>query len=77
MAEKDVGEKMSRAKEQSLELIKNTIAEAVTEGERIGAEKLKEADNEKDALLEANAEATNALVGNICRVVLATEHEVK
>jgi len=74
-AEKDVAEKMSHAKERSLELLKNTVAEAVAEGERIGVEKLKEADNEKDTLLRANAEATNVLVENICRIVLTTEHE--
>ena len=72
-AEKDVAEKTTRAKEQSLELIKNTVAEAVEEAERIAAEKLLAADSEKDTLLKANAQATSLLVDNICRIVLAAE----
>lgn len=74
-AEKEVSARISDAKEQARELIKAAVEDAKKEGQRIGEEKLKAADGEKDALLKNNAETTSNLVANICKIVLTTEHE--
>lgn len=74
-AEKEVSEKISETKEQARELIKTTVEDAREEGRRIGDEKLKATDSEKDTLFENNAQTTSKLVDNICKIVLTTEHE--
>jgi vacuolar-type H+-ATPase subunit H len=74
-AEKEVSARISDAREQARELIKAAVEDAKKEGQRIGEEKLKAADGEKDALLKNNAETTSNLVANICKIVLTTEHE--
>ncbi|MHC4742985.1 MAG: ATP synthase subunit B family protein [Planctomycetota bacterium] len=76
-AEKEVSEKISDAKEQARELIKTAVEDAKEEGRRIGEDKLKAADSEKDALLKDNENTTNRLVDNICKIVLTTACEGK
>ena len=74
-AEKEVSARINDAREQTRELIKAAVEDAKKEGQRIGDEKIKAADGEKDALLKNNAETTRNLVDNICKIVLTTEHE--
>jgi vacuolar-type H+-ATPase subunit H len=74
-AEKEVSEKVGNAKEQARELIKTAVEDAKKEGQRIGEEKLKAADSEKDTLLKDNEKTTGSLVDNICKIVLTTQYE--
>ena len=73
--EKEISEKMSGAKLQAREIIQTTVENAKKEAEHIGEEKLKQADHEKDTLLNNNTDTMNNLVDNICNIILTTEHE--
>jgi len=74
-AEKETSEKITQAREQSLEIMQTMVEEAKKEGERYREEKLKKVDQEKEALIQNNADATNALIDDICRIVLNTENQ--
>lgn len=74
-AEKEISGKMSDAKQKALEIIQTTVEEAKKEAERIREEKLKQADHEKDTLLNNNTYTMDKLVGNICNIILTTEYE--
>jgi vacuolar-type H+-ATPase subunit H len=73
--EKEISEKMSAAKQKAREIIQTTVENAKKEAEHIGEEKLKQADQEKDTLLNNNTDTMNNLVDNICNIILATEYE--
>ena len=73
--EKEISEKMSDAKQEAREIIQTTVENAKKEAEHIGEEKLKQADHEKDTLLNNNTDTMNNLVDNICNIILTTEYE--
>ena len=73
-AEKAVSDQTRAAQEKAQEIIQATVAAAKAEAQQIRADKLAQADQEKDALRLANAEMTGALVDRICQVILRTEH---
>jgi len=74
-AEKEISEKMNSARQEALDLIKNAVEDAKKEGERIGAETLKQADREKDTLVKDKKDAIDGLVDNICSIILTMEYE--
>jgi vacuolar-type H+-ATPase subunit H len=74
-AEKEISDKTHAAQEKAQEIIQATVAEARAEAQRIRAEKLEQADQEKDALRLANAEMTGDLVDRICQTILSTEYQ--
>ena len=73
--EKEVVEKMSDAKQKAREIIQTTVEDAKKEAELIKEEKLKQADQENDALLSNNTDTINNLVDNICNIILTTEYD--
>lgn len=73
-AEKEVSDMTRAAQEKAQEAIQTAVAEARTEAQAIRANKLAQADQEKDALRLANAEMTGDLVDKICQTILRTEH---
>jgi vacuolar-type H+-ATPase subunit H len=73
--EKEVVEKMSDAKQKAREVIQTTVEDAKKEAELIKEEKLKQADQENDALLSNNTDTINNLVDNICNIILTTEYD--
>ena len=73
--EKEVVEKMSGAKQKAREVIQTTVEDAKKEAELIKEEKLKQADQENDALLSNNTDTINNLVDNICNIILTTEYD--
>ena len=66
---------MSNAKLQAREIIQTTVENAKKEAECIGEEKLKQADHEKDTLLNNNTDTMDNLIDNICNIILTTEYE--
>ena len=73
--EKEISEKMSDAKQKAREIIQTTVEEAKKEAEHIREEKLKQANQEKDTLLNNNTDTMDNLVDNICNIILTTEYE--
>jgi len=73
--EKEISDKLSEAKEQAQEIMKATMEEGRKKAERIREEKLKQADLEKEALVNSNAHAMTGLVDQICNIILSTEHD--
>ena len=73
--EKEVVEKMSDARQKAREVIQTTVEDAKKEAELIKEEKLKQADQENDALLSNNTDTINNLVDNICNIILTTEYD--
>ena len=71
-AEKESLERISQAKVQARELLQETIEVAKKEAADIRLEKLRKADQEKDALITSIAEMVNKLVDAVCRLVLST-----
>ena len=76
LAEREIAEKLSDAKERAREIMQTAVEEAQKEAKRIRAEKLKQTDQQQEAMLHDRADAIDDLVDRICRIVLATEHEV-
>lgn len=75
-AEREIAEKLGDAKERARQIIQTAVEEAEKEAKRIRAEKLKQTDQQQDTILHDNADVIDDLVGRICRIVLAAEHEV-
>ena len=73
-AEKEMSEKMMQAREQSRDIVQTTVDEAKKEAERLREERLKQVDQDKEALLQDNPHITDALIDDICRIVLNTEN---
>jgi len=73
--EKEISEKMSDIKQEALEIIQTTVENAKKEAEHIRDEKLKQADREKDIMLNNNSDTMDNLVDNICNIILSTGHE--
>lgn len=74
-SEHEISEKMTDARQQALDLIKNAVEDAKKQGEHIRDETLSQADREKDILLKDNEDAIESLVDNICGIILTTEYE--
>ena len=74
-AEQEISEKMSIARQQTLDVMKNAVEDGKKEGECVRDEILGQADLEKDALLKNNNGAIDGLVDNICGIILTTEYE--
>ena len=68
--EKETSEKVAGAREKAREIMQTTIEEAKKEAEHIREEKLKQMNQKKEALLKSNPDVTDALVDNICRIVV-------
>ncbi len=75
-AEREIAEKLSDAKERARQIIQTAVEEAEKEAKRIRAEKLKQTDQQQEAMLHDHADVMEDLVARICRIVLAAEHEV-
>ena len=73
-ADKENSDKTSEAKQKAREIIQTTVENAKKEAEHIGEEKLKQADREKDTLLNSNTNTMNSLVDNTCKIILTTEY---
>ena len=71
-AEKDNSEKIAQAKLEAKDIIRNSVENAQKEAEIIRQEKLKQADNEKEAIL-GSEKVLSDLVDNICEIIIKTE----
>jgi hypothetical protein len=74
-ADKNVSEKVITAKEKGREILQAALENAKKDAERLGKEKIRQADAEKNVLMNSNAEKINSLVGDICKIILTTEYE--
>lgn len=68
--ERETSEKISDARVKAREIMQTKIEEAKKEAERIQEEKLKQVDQKKETLFKSNDEVTDALVDDICQIVL-------
>ena len=75
LAEREAAEKLSHAKESARGIIQTAVEDAEKEAKHIREETLKQADQQQNALLHDKADVMEDLVGRICRIILATEHE--
>ena len=71
-----MSEKMAEAREQSRDIMQTTVEEARKEAERLREEKLQQVEQEKETLLRDNTHVTDALIDDICRIVLETENKI-
>lgn len=72
-AEKEISVKMGDAREKARGIIQTAVEDAKKEAEFIRTESLKEADRQKESLLKNNESSIDALVDDICRIILTTE----
>jgi vacuolar-type H+-ATPase subunit H len=70
--ETEISGKMGDAREKARGIIQTTIEDAKRQAELTRQEKLKQADREKDELLTSNTNAIDALVDDICKIILST-----
>ena len=68
--EKEVAEQIAAANNQARELIQSAVEQAKVEADRYREEKLKEAEQGKDAFLSENADKINGLVDNIVDIIM-------
>lgn len=71
-AETEISQKTNDAKQKAREMVQTAVEEAKKDAERITKEKLELVDRRKDALLEDRADDVEALVGEICEMILTT-----
>jgi len=74
-ADKAISEKTAKAKEEGREILQAAIEDAKKEAERLAKEKIKQADAEKDALLNSNSDRINILVEEISKIILTTDNK--
>ena len=74
-AEKEISAKMSEAHQQARQLLQSAIEEAKKQAKDIKQQKLAQAHQDKDSVLNQNADKIDALVSSICDIILTTEHE--
>ena len=74
-AEGEVAEMLGQARERARETLRTAVVEAEEQAERMRKERLKQADEERDALLHDNTDAMGDLVSRICRIIVAGEPE--
>ena len=70
-AEKELAEQVNAANKQARELVQSSVEDAKIEAERFRDEKLKAAEQGKDAFLNENADKINGLIDNIVDIVLS------
>ncbi len=75
VAEEEVADMLSEAREKAREIVRTAVVEAEKEAERIREERLKQADEQRDALLQDETDAMGDLVSHICRIIVAGEPE--
>ena len=71
VAEKEVAERISAANKQARELVQSAVENAKIEAERSREEKLKAAEQGKEAFLSENADKIDGLIDNITNIVLS------
>jgi vacuolar-type H+-ATPase subunit H len=69
-AENEISERMNEAKQKGREIVQTTVEDAKKDAERISAEKLEQADREKDAMLNDRTDVIDGLVTDICNLVM-------
>jgi len=74
-AEKDVAERVNAANKEARELIQSMVDKAKIEAERYREEKLKAAEQGKEAFLSENANKIDGLIDNIVGIVLSGSSE--
>jgi len=74
-ADKDMSEKITKAKEQGRELLQTIVADAKKEACRLGDENIKQAKEKRAALMSRNLEKIDVLVDDICKIILTTNYE--
>jgi len=74
-ADKELSEKVTKAKEKGREILQATVADAKKEAYRLGEEKVKQANEKRAALNSRNVENIDILVDNICKIILTTKYE--
>jgi vacuolar-type H+-ATPase subunit H len=75
LAEEEISEKTNEAKQKARELIQTVVEGAKKDAERIRLDKLRQADQEREALFNSKTDAIDSLVDNICNIILTTEHD--
>ena len=73
-SETEISEKMGDAREKARGIVQTAVEDAKKRAELTRAEKLKQANQEKEDLLKSNANAIDALVDDICKIILNTEY---
>ena len=74
-AEKEAAEQLANANKQARELIQSAAEDAKIEAERYREEKLKAAEQGKDAFLSENADKIDGLIDDIAGIVLSGSSE--
>lgn len=74
-AENDISENMNVAKQRAREIVQTAVEDAKKDAERIRAEKLEQADRQKDVLFNESADVVGGLVDDICKVIMTAEYE--
>ena len=75
VAEGEVADMLSENREKAREIVRTAVVEAEKEAERIREERLRQADEQRDALLHDDTDAMGDLVSRICRIIVAGEPE--
>ena len=73
-AEKENLDRVNETKQKARETIQTAVEQAKKEAELIREEKLRQADSEKDSILN-NKDMIDGLIDNICNIILTTECE--
>lgn len=74
-AEKDAAEQVANANNQARELIQSAVEAAKTEAGRYREEKLKEAEQGKEAFLSENSDKIDGLISDITAIILSGSSE--
>jgi len=74
-ADKAHSEKIGAAREQARQIIHTAVEAAQKEAEQIRTDRLQQAEQAKDALLNMDSETRDHLVNEICTMLLETETE--
>ncbi|OHB76592.1 MAG: hypothetical protein A2Z25_05975 [Planctomycetes bacterium RBG_16_55_9] len=71
-AEKEASQKLGQAREQAREIMQASIDQARKEAECLREERIEQVTRQKDTLLTSHADVIDALVDDICKIVLNT-----
>ena len=74
-AEQEISKQLNDARIEAQALTQSSLEEAKKEAEQIKADRLKEADQIKDTLLNDNAAKVDGLVKQVCDLVMTTEQD--
>ena len=73
-ADKEVSDKITKAKEQGREIVQSAIDNAKKEAQAMRNEKIRHAESQRAALVSDNSDKINGLVDDICKIILTTEY---